>query len=213
MARPLRGRRLVQASAIGVQWPGWCHQRRRRPGHGPDRSNAALATRQAASTKSSPGSSVFGDPVERLVGRVDFRARSISEIRASLTASSFGNTFATSGLRTMIFDSSFIRFEYLPRTRPRGKSDRLYSGRSSSLTIFLSFFIEFLFSFACFTSGNDSNVLALFGVSYHQKPPSFRNAKGNKPFFRIRFSLFSNYIIFLVLCPEFNHSIPNEELR
>jgi len=124
------------------------------------------------------------DPVERLVGRVDFRARSISEIRASLTASSFGNTFATSGLRTMIFDSSFKRFEYLPRTRPPGKSDRLYSGRSSSLSFFLSFFIEFSFSFACVASGNDSNVFALFGVRYHQKPTSFRNAKGNKPFFR-----------------------------
>ena len=36
----LRGRRPLQASAIGFQWPGWCRQRRRRPGHRPVRGNA-----------------------------------------------------------------------------------------------------------------------------------------------------------------------------
>ncbi|MBI5583107.1 MAG: hypothetical protein HY892_04735 [Deltaproteobacteria bacterium] len=80
---------------------------------------------------------------ERLAGRVDFRARSISELSALFTASSFGNTLATSGLRTMIFEDSFKRFEYFPRTNPPGKSDRRYSGRSSSWRSFLSFFIVF----------------------------------------------------------------------
>jgi hypothetical protein len=43
----------MQATDIGVQWPGWCHRRRRRQGHGPVRGNAALATPQVAPTKKS----------------------------------------------------------------------------------------------------------------------------------------------------------------
>jgi len=38
----------------------------------------------------------MGDPVHRLARPVDFCARSIKERRASLTASSVGNTLATS---------------------------------------------------------------------------------------------------------------------
>jgi hypothetical protein len=61
-------------------------------------------------------------PVNRLVGRVVLFAISINERRALLTASSFGNALATSGLRTMTLDDSFRRFVYLPRTKAAGKS-------------------------------------------------------------------------------------------
>jgi hypothetical protein len=75
-----------------------------------------------------------GDPAVRLVTRVVFRASSINDRRAVFTASSLGNALATSGLRTTTFDDSRIRFAYLPRTSPSGKSERLYSARNSSLS-------------------------------------------------------------------------------
>jgi hypothetical protein len=105
-----------------------------------------------------------GDPVERLVVRVAFLAKSIRERSALLTASSFGNTCATSGFRTIILDDSFIRFAYLPRTKPPGKSERLYSSRNSSLSDSVFFFIEFSLSFARPTSAYNSNVIVLFNV-------------------------------------------------
>ena len=71
-------------------------------------------------------------PVERLVGRVVFCARSINDKRALFTASSFGKAWATSALSTTMFDDSRTRFAYLPRTKPSGKSDGLYSERNSS---------------------------------------------------------------------------------
>ena len=51
-----------------------------------------------------------------------------------------GKRSATSGLRTMTLDGSFRRLAYFPLTRPPGKSARLYSARSSSSSISLSFF-------------------------------------------------------------------------
>ena len=116
---------------------------------------------------------ILGDPVECLVGRIVLWAISMSERRALFTASSLGNASATSGLRTMTFDDSFKRFTYLPRTRPPGKSERLYSGRSSPLSVSLSFFIEFSFSFARLASAYDSNVFAFFSVRHHHQPTSF----------------------------------------
>ena len=68
-------------------------------------------------------------PVERLVRRVVFCASSINDKRALFTASSFGKASATSGLSITMFDDSRTRFAYLPRTKPSGKSDRLYSAR------------------------------------------------------------------------------------
>jgi len=111
----------------------------------------------------------LADPVERLVGRIVFCAMSIRESSASFTASSFGKACATSGLRTTMLDDSSKRFVYLPRTRPPGKSARLYSGRSSSLSISLSFFIEFSFSFARFTSAYKSNSFSFLGMGHHEE--------------------------------------------
>jgi hypothetical protein len=37
----LAGPKAMQASDIGSNGLGWCRLRRRRPGHGPDRGNAA----------------------------------------------------------------------------------------------------------------------------------------------------------------------------
>lgn len=122
----------------------------------------------------------MADLVERRVGRVVvFRAISMSERRALLTASSFGKAWNTFGLRTMTFDDSFMRSAYLPRTRPPGKSDRLYFARSSSLSGSLFFFINFSFSSARFTGAYNSNCVPFLGVRYHKKPTFFRNAEGN----------------------------------
>ncbi len=150
----------MRSRDIEVQWPGWSSRRRRQH----------EVHREARFS---------GDPVERLVGRVVFRARSIRERSALLTASPFGNTRATSGVRTMILEASFIRFAYFPRTSPPGKSERLYSGRNSSFLDFLSFFIKFQFSLTRFASAYNSNFFVFFSMRYHQKPTFFRNTKGN----------------------------------
>lgn len=83
--------------------------------------------------------------VECFLGSVAFRASSISDRRALFTASSFGNASATSGLSTIIFDDSRIRPAYFPRTKPAGKSDRLYSLRNSSLSGKIDFILGYFF--------------------------------------------------------------------
>jgi len=46
----IAGPKAMQAGDIGVQWPRLVPLRRRRPGHEPDRGNAALATTQLLPT-------------------------------------------------------------------------------------------------------------------------------------------------------------------
>lgn len=80
--------------------------------------------------------------VARDVRRAEERASFISPRRALFTASSLGKTFATCGSSTITFVEVRTRLAYLPRTNsPR--SDRLYSGRSQSLSSDLPFFINF----------------------------------------------------------------------
>ncbi|MGH9907095.1 MAG: hypothetical protein ACRD8U_16110 [Pyrinomonadaceae bacterium] len=73
------------------------------------------------------------------LARADERVGDIKLRSALLTASSFGNAFATSGSSTITFVDSRIRFCILARTSSP-KSDRLYSGRDQSLSSDLAFF-------------------------------------------------------------------------
>ncbi len=83
----------------------------------------------------------------------------------SLTACSLGNALATYGLSTTTFDDSRSRFAYFPRTRGPEKSDLLYSGRNSSLSVCLGFFIYLSLSFARLAGAYDPNGLASHGMS------------------------------------------------
>ena len=119
-------------------------------------------------------------PVFRLFGRVVvLRASFISDSNAELTADSFGNASATSGLRTTTFEASRRRFAYFPLSKGREKSERRYSARKSLFSVGLVFFIYSVFSLARQASANDTNRIALLRVSYNQKPASFRHAEGD----------------------------------
>lgn len=128
-------------------------------------------------TTSSPGNRLFG----RTGGTFFWACCFMNEInkreKSIIYPSSLGNALATSGLRTTILEDSFNRFAYLPRIRPPGKSERLYSARNSSLSGFLSFFIEFFFSFARFAGTYNSNCLISLGVRHHYKPAFFETPK------------------------------------
>ncbi len=107
----------------------------------------------------------------------------MSERRALFTASSFGNTSATSGLSTTIFDDLRSRSAYFPRTKPSGKSERSYSGRKSSLSIWLFFFIDLSLSFARNERADDSKSVIFFSVSHYRQSTPFKDTKGYEPFF------------------------------
>ena len=78
------------------------------------------------------------DQVVREAARLAISAK---DRNAALTAAEFGNRPATSGAMTT-FELARSRSMYFPRTNVP-KSERLYSGRSSSLAIVLAFLIEF----------------------------------------------------------------------
>src|SRR5262245_25410208 len=108
---------------------------------------------------------------ERVLRRAEERATSMSPRRALFTASSLGKTFATCGSRTTTFVEARTRLAYLPRTNSP-KSDRLYSGRSQSLSSGLPFFINFSLPFRCESGTNDSDSFATLSVG-NNKQSSF----------------------------------------
>jgi hypothetical protein len=142
-----------------------------RPSIGP----AAISTPPLVSHRTlEPG------PVFSLFGRLVVLCASLTSDRsAELTAASFGNASATSGLRTTTFEASRRRLAYFPRTRGPGKSERRYSARKSFVSVGLIFFIHSLFSLARQASAYDPNRITLFRVSYGQKPATFRCAEGD----------------------------------
>lgn len=77
----------------------------------------------------------------RLLAMRAFLAARRTAPRASFTASLVGNASAISGSRRTMFELSANRAAYLPRTKPFGKSERLYSRRSLSVPDDLAFFI------------------------------------------------------------------------
>lgn len=120
------------------------------------------------------------DPVLRPFDRlVALRASLISDKSAELTADSFGNASATSGLRTTTFEASRRRFAYFPRTKGPGKSERRYSARKPFLSVGLTFFIDSSFPLARQASAYDPNGLTLVRVGYDQQPATFRHAESN----------------------------------
>lgn len=106
-------------------------------------------------------------PEERLVRPADFFAKAIRDLRASLTDSSVGNIFATSGLSSTRFVPSLYSSKYFPRT-PRPKSSRLYSGRSSS--DFLTFFINHHFFSFHETRAYNPCLIFTFCVGHDKEP-------------------------------------------
>jgi len=119
-------------------------------------------------------------PALRLFVRlVVFRASLISDSSAELTAASFGNASATSGLRTTTFDASRRRFAYFPLTSGWEKSERWYSARKSSFSVGLAFFINPVFSLARQASANDTDNISLLRMSNYQEPAAFRHAEGD----------------------------------
>lgn len=87
---------------------------------------------------------------------------------ASFTAALLGKAVATSGSRTTMFEAEATLAAYLPRTRPPGKSERVYSLRSVSL-VELTFLIEFPFRFGARTSTDDPDALAFVRMQKHQE--------------------------------------------
>ena len=151
-------------SARSVNWG-------KRPSTGP----AAISTPSLVSHRT-----LELDPVFTLFGRLVALCASLTNDKsAELTAASFGNASATSGLRTTTFEASRRRFAYFPLTKGPQKSERRYSARKSSGSIGLVFFIHSLFSLARQASAYDPNRIAPFRVSYDQKPATFRRAEGD----------------------------------
>src|SRR6266496_524779 len=106
--------------------------------------------------------SVFQGVRVRRSGAADARASSINPRSALFTASLLGNTFATSGSRTMTLVDWRMRPAYLPRSIFL-KSDHLYDERIQSLSSDLPFFINFSFLFCRTSRAND---LIDFGSLY-----------------------------------------------
>src|SRR6185312_13784634 len=95
--------------------------------------------------------------------------------RASLTASLVGNAWAISGSRTTTFDPSDCRREaYLPRTKPFGKSERLYSRRNSLPLDRLLFLIKLSFRPRSAPGTNDADSISPFSMGYHQQATILR---------------------------------------
>ena len=66
-----------------------------------------------------------------------------------------------------MFDPARKREAYLPRTNPLGKSERLYSRRSSLPLDRLTFFIQLSFRPCCTPGAEDTNSISLFRVGDH----------------------------------------------
>jgi hypothetical protein len=66
-----------------------------------------------------------------------------------------------------MFDPARKREAYLPRTNPLGKSERLYSRRSSLPFDRLPFFIQRSFRPRCTPSAENTNSISLFRVGDH----------------------------------------------
>jgi len=115
------------------------------------------------------------------------RAISASARSASLTEAALGKTSVTSGSRTTTFELSWSRLAYFPRTKPAGKSDALYSGRSSSsATCFLIFFIELSFTARHLASTDDPKRIHALCVCNCKQSPQRRQAKDYKPILILR---------------------------
>ena len=106
--------------------------------------------------------------LERVVRRAVVAATSRSPRNASFTALSLGNASATSGSNTTTLVSVAARTAYFPRSSGP-KSERLYSGRSSSTGFVLVFFIDFPLPSRRQTSTDYANEVAFPGVGHHQE--------------------------------------------
>lgn len=87
---------------------------------------------------------------------------------ASLTASLFGKAVAMSGSSTAILEAVAAFAAYLPRTKPLGKSECLYSSRKVSL-VDLAFFINFPFQLCAWASADDSDSFSFISVRNDKK--------------------------------------------
>lgn len=87
-------------------------------------------------------------------------AISANDRKAALTACPFGKKSASSGSITTTFELFLSRLMYFPRTND-GKSERLYSARSSSGASFLAFFINLSLCPSCLARRDDSNSLSI----------------------------------------------------
>src|SRR2546425_5251491 len=117
-----------------------------------------------------------------MVGRAEtFRFRSTPR-SALFTARSLGNACATCGSSTTTLVASATFRAYLPRTSVP-KSERLYSGRSSSVGLRSAFFIDIPLTRSCGACTDNSDCIAAFGMSYHKQTPACRDAEGDEPLF------------------------------
>src|SRR5687768_5703591 len=80
-----------------------------------------------------------------------------------------------------MFDDSLIRAAYLPRTNPPGKSERLYSARSSFFLRGLAFFINLSFGPGSETRTDDANGVAFLGVRNREEATLLRHADRDPP--------------------------------
>ena len=70
-----------------------------------------------------------------------------------------------------MFDPARKREAYLPRTNPLGKSERLYSRRSSLPFDRLPFFIQLPFRPRCTPGAEHTSSICLFRVGDHRSRP------------------------------------------
>ncbi len=115
--------------------------------------------------------------LDRTLRRREERATFRRERRALFTATELRNALATSGSRTTTFVSVATRSAYFPRTS-LPKSERLYSGLSSSTALRLPFFINPPFLSCYHTSADNANFLTFLGMGHDQKTILTRIAKG-----------------------------------
>jgi hypothetical protein len=122
--------------------------------------------------------------VEPDVRRDALSATSTRECRALLTAAEFGKTAATLGSSTTTLELALIRSQYLPRSSFL-KSERLYSGRSSSVAD-LTFFINSPLTPSCNASTDNTDGFTTLRVRHNQKLAGRRHAESDQPFLAFR---------------------------
>jgi hypothetical protein len=110
--------------------------------------------------------------------RVLVLANSSNPRSASLTALVFGNASAISGSSTTMLEASLSRAAYLPRTIGP-KSSRRYSGRKSSFSKSVFFFIELSLCARRKAGADDTDALAPFRMRNDQQSPRAGNAESD----------------------------------
>lgn len=108
-------------------------------------------------------------------------APAINDRRASFTAASLGKAAATSGARTTMLESAFMRAAYRPRVRPAGKSSAWYPALSSSRPARLTFFVESPLRPSRYTSADDPHDVASLRVRHDEQSTALRGAERDVP--------------------------------